>query len=596
MERIIVAFTSYPKRIQTVYKVLDSIINQTVIPDKIILYLSSLEFEKFENVPNLNKYEKYGFEIHWCEENLKSHKKWFYAFSEYPDDIIITIDDDVIYKKTAIEVLIKYHKYFPKAVIARRTHLIVCDSDGAIASYEDWYGDCKMYVGVPRMDLLAVGNAGILYPSHIFTQEVFNTNVFMKECQYGDDLWLKVMEVYRDIPVVLAEDSSDDIFLTEYQDSSLYTVHNSNGGNDKQLETLLKRYIYIYNKEKKLIDCIFSQGKTYKSQVKYLEKKQMKSFFDKLNNKIQSNAEIIIYGAGFIGNLIYDLLKKSNNTKIIKAFIVNNIENNPSLIHEIPVKDYREFINTHEIIIVAIYNSIEKEKVQLELMKAGVDSNRIILLSESEIQGLIPIYEKDFNSGEYWEKRYLEGGNSGSGSYNRLADFKAQVLNEFVRKNKINQVVEWGCGDGNQLSLMHYSEYIGYDVSEKAIDICKEMFKNDKTKQFILCAANDFENNIVAELSISLDVIFHLVEDTVYDTYMKRLFNSSRKYVCIYSSNFDKQTARHVRHRKFTDWIETNLKGKWKLEKVEKNPYPYEEENADNTSPSDFYFYRIIEE
>ena len=72
------------------------------------------------------------------------------------------------------------------------------------------------------------------------------------------------------------------------------------------------------------------------------------------------------------------------------------------------------------------------------------------------------------HSAQYWDDRYRLAGNSGAGSYGRLADFKANVLNEFVAREKIASVVEFGCGDGNQLSLSRYPRYTGFDVSEHA--------------------------------------------------------------------------------------------------------------------------------
>jgi hypothetical protein len=54
------------------------------------------------------------------------------------------------------------------------------------------------------------------------------------------------------------------------------------------------------------------------------------------------------------------------------------------------------------------------------------------------------------SSGNYWEERYSQGGNSGSGSYAKFAEFKAEVLNDLVQQNAIRSVIELGCGDGNQ--------------------------------------------------------------------------------------------------------------------------------------------------
>lgn len=116
------------------------------------------------------------------------------------------------------------------------------------------------------------------------------------------------------------------------------------------------------------------------------------------------------------------------------------------------------------------------------------------------------------NSKKYWENRYSTGGNSGAGSYGKFAQYKSIILNEFVQNNKINKVIEFGCGDGNQLQLAKYPEYLGLDVSTTALDLCKNKFKHDKSKVFKPLKQYKQET---ADLVLSLDVIFHLVEDKV---------------------------------------------------------------------------------
>ncbi|MDN3725282.1 hypothetical protein QRD02_12915 [Aequorivita sp. SDUM287046] len=191
----------------------------------------------------------------------------------------------------------------------------------------------------------------------------------------------------------------------------------------------------------------------------------------------------------------------------------------------------------------------------------------------------------------YWENRYVNYRDSGPGSYGRLADFKAEILNSFVKENNIKTVIEYGCGDGNQLSLSNYLKYIGYDVSNKAIAICENRFSNDSTKQFKIISS---ENKIYekAELTLSLDVLFHLIEDEVFNEYMQRLFESSTKYVIIYSSNYEAFIAPHVRCREFTKWISANVSENWALQQKIDNRYPFDEEDPDNTSFADFYIYK----
>ena len=197
----------------------------------------------------------------------------------------------------------------------------------------------------------------------------------------------------------------------------------------------------------------------------------------------------------------------------------------------------------------------------------------------------------------YWEKRYEEGGNSGGGSYNRLAAFKAEVINEFLSEHTdIENCIEWGCGDGNQLSLIQYKKYTGIDVSQTIVEKNKIKFKEDTSKSFfeLSCFLNKESEEF--DLSLSLDVIFHLIEDEVYEKYMENLFRYSKKYVCIYSNNEEKvYQGNHVRDRKFTDWIDANKKD-WKMVKFVKQRYPMSETNWDwaNHSACDFYFYEKV--
>jgi SAM-dependent methyltransferase len=192
------------------------------------------------------------------------------------------------------------------------------------------------------------------------------------------------------------------------------------------------------------------------------------------------------------------------------------------------------------------------------------------------------------SSTEYWESRYASGRNSGGGSYSRLADFKAEILNAFVAGHAIQSVIEFGCGDGNQLSLAVYPRYIGLDVSKTIVEKCRQLFKADPSKSFELMADYAGEQ---ADLALSLDVVFHLVEDDVFEAYMRTLFGASGTYVIVYSSNSAEigGAGRHEKHRRFTDWVDANETG-WKLVEHIPNRYPYAGDSATG-SPADFFVY-----
>ncbi len=83
----------------------------------------------------------------------------------------------------------------------------------------------------------------------------------------------------------------------------------------------------------------------------------------------------------------------------------------------------------------------------------------------------------------YWDSRYRHGGNSGSGSSGRLAQFKAETINRLVVEHGISSVVEFGCGDGRQLALAEYPDYVGVDVSAEAVRLCSERFVDDPSSR-----------------------------------------------------------------------------------------------------------------
>ena len=102
----------------------------------------------------------------------------------------------------------------------------------------------------------------------------------------------------------------------------------------------------------------------------------------------------------------------------------------------------------------------------------------------------------------------------------------------------------------------------------------------------------DDYNGETAELTLSLDVVYHLIEDDVFELYMKRLFDSSTRFVIVYSSNKDEQDviqAPHIKHRKFTRWIDENAIS-WGLTQYIPNSQPYDGDNNEG-SLADFYIY-----
>ena len=189
----------------------------------------------------------------------------------------------------------------------------------------------------------------------------------------------------------------------------------------------------------------------------------------------------------------------------------------------------------------------------------------------------------------YWEGRYAQGGHSGVGSSGRFAAFKAEIINRIVAERQVRSVLEFGCGDGSQLAHATYPRYLGFDVSETAVARCRDRFAADPTKQFGLVSQYRGET---ADLVLSLDVIYHLIEDQVFREYMARLFRASERLVIIYSSNSEDNrdnVATHVRHRRFTDWIDEHV-SEWVLLEHVPNRFPYRGDYREGCF-ADFFVY-----
>ena len=202
--KIIVSLTSYPGRINIVSHTIQSLLRQTCKPDRVILFLSKIQFPNQKLPRALTKARKYGLDIVFTEDDLKPHKKYFYAMKQYPEDIIITVDDDVYYTTKLIERLYRSYNQHPKCVSASRVHKITFSISGELLPYNSWQKDYSDRMGRESMRLVATGVGGVLYPPHCLHMSAFDPERIKATCLMADDLWLKVMEVLNGTKVVLA--------------------------------------------------------------------------------------------------------------------------------------------------------------------------------------------------------------------------------------------------------------------------------------------------------------------------------------------------------------------------------------------------------
>jgi SAM-dependent methyltransferase len=157
-----------------------------------------------------------------------------------------------------------------------------------------------------------------------------------------------------------------------------------------------------------------------------------------------------------------------------------------------------------------------------------------------------------FDAKKYWEQRYRCGGTSGSGSEGILAEYKAGVVNRFLREEQIHSVLEFGCGDGNQLSLMEYKEYTGTDIAASALELCRRKFQGKPNWRFLLYDPTRGVSPALPEvdLVVCLDVLYHIIEEQAFLTTLRDIFRCAKRYVILYTNiGSAENTPPHIKWR-----------------------------------------------
>lgn len=244
---IVVSLTSFPARIASTWVAIDSIMRQSVRPDRVILNLTKEEFPGgYDSLPSsIKKYAGLGLEVVFRDENLRSHLKYFYTIQENPSSIIITIDDDLYYPSDTIERLIRLNEKYPNAVCANRTCAIAFDANSDYKPYNQWTSVDS--AREPSFALVALGYGGVLYPSHLFVgSELFDTKVIRELSFTSDDLWLKVLETMADVPVATGQYMSHPPEIRLSRGVALQNVNRTKAssskptisGNDRQWQNI----------------------------------------------------------------------------------------------------------------------------------------------------------------------------------------------------------------------------------------------------------------------------------------------------------------------------------------------------------------------
>lgn len=247
-KQVIVSLTSFPARINEVKYAIFSLLQQTVKPTKLILWLAFEQFPGREKdlPPELLKLCDNGLSIEWCND-IRSYKKLIPSLVSYPNALVITADDDIFYPDTFVEKLLIEHAQYPECVVAYRVHRVNVKSRD-IAPYSTW----ERCVSNDRPSFLnfLTGGAGAVFSSHLLHQDIIKSELFMKLCPQADDVWFNAMAVLNNTKVKIVQGGAFPLLYINPENeiagvNTLAAYNNGLGGNDIQIRAVLDYYPII---------------------------------------------------------------------------------------------------------------------------------------------------------------------------------------------------------------------------------------------------------------------------------------------------------------------------------------------------------------
>lgn len=244
--KVIISLTTYPARINSVWITVSSLLQQTMKPYKVILWLAKEQFADRRIPKKLERLKKRGLEIRFCGD-LKSHKKYYDVMAAYPDYNIITADDDIFYPENHVEKLWEGHRKNPDAIVCNWSHQIGFDRQGGFIPYDDWSDDAKTS---PAYSTLAVGCNGVLYPPGCLPAEAFSKQKIMEYALGTDDLWLKCMEILNRRKTVNCSETPLIYFnILSTKKSGLWKSNTGQRGNNDMIwGRLMEIYPEVYRR------------------------------------------------------------------------------------------------------------------------------------------------------------------------------------------------------------------------------------------------------------------------------------------------------------------------------------------------------------
>ena len=251
-EKTVVSMTSFPGAIHYASTALRSLLEGNVKPCRVVLYVTMSQFGTQglpDEITNLTK-EYDNFEVRDYGTDIRSYRKLIPALKDFPDHIIVTVDDDVRYHPDMLKKLLEMHKKYPEDVIAHRAKKILPERP-----YRKW-PKYRWYHFLPGRDKSSFANiqtgvGGVLYPPHSLNEDMIDSDLYTRIAPTADDLWFWAASVAngrRIIPVPFGQNKPRG--LGKPKELSLKTINFKTGRdrNTEALKAILNQYPDLRNR------------------------------------------------------------------------------------------------------------------------------------------------------------------------------------------------------------------------------------------------------------------------------------------------------------------------------------------------------------
>lgn len=242
-----VSIASFPDRMPRIWLTIETLMRQTVQPERIVIRLARNQFPEGEKSLPRSLRRRLGREvtIEWQAEDLRSYKKFFPAWPTKEGEVLMTADDDIYYPTRLIEKLWERHEQQPTAVIAAYTHEMRYDSDGRLLPYNDW----KLRTTEDGKHLFFGSGGGTLFPAGSLYEDAVKRELALRLCPQADDIWLNAMTQLNDTPILRADIFPHILPVLNPRTEKLASTNMDEGLNDKQLAALREYYIRTLNRD-----------------------------------------------------------------------------------------------------------------------------------------------------------------------------------------------------------------------------------------------------------------------------------------------------------------------------------------------------------